>query len=73
MDVSFGLCSASGRACEAPFRPAAIQSADCTTHGALAHSLAPAALKNEKLGLCMVIVNTKYAAAGQKSFGVQAQ
>lgn len=67
-DVSPGLCSASGRACEAPFRPAALRRADCTTPSALACSLAPAASKNERLGLCMVITNTKYVAAGQKSF-----
>lgn len=47
--------------------------AGCETHGALAHSLVPAALGSAKLGLCMVLISTKYVAAAQKGFVVQAQ
>lgn len=73
MDVIFGLCLNSGRICETPFRPKhycslAIQMANCKTHGALTHSLDLAAFKNYKLGLCMVTINIKYIAAGQKRF-----
>jgi len=71
MDVSFSLCSTSGISCEIPFKPShyssgAIHVADCKTRGALAHSLVPVAFENARLGLCMVILNTKYVAAGQK-------
>lgn len=47
--------------------------AGCETHGALAYSLVPAALDSAKFGLCMILINTKYVAAAQKGFVVQAQ
>lgn len=76
MDVC--LCSNSGRFHGILFIPnpccsSAMCMAGSETHGALAHSLVPAALGSAKLGLCMVLVNTKYVAAAQKGFVVQAQ
>lgn len=75
MFVDVCLCSSSGRFHGVHSIPdPCCSSATCAGQdGALAHSLVPAALGSAKLGLCMILINTKYVAAAQKGFVVQAQ
>lgn len=75
MDVC--LCSNSGRfhgilSIPSPCCSSALCMAGCETHGALAHSLDPAALDSAELELCMTLINTECVAAAQKGSVVQA-
>lgn len=73
MFVDVYLCSSSGKFHGILSIPnPCCSSAPCAWQdGALAHSLVPAALGSAELGLCMILINTKYVAAAQKGFIVQ--